>query len=66
MIINLHIFLFNGFAFNIFAKVIETKLQKTTEEALRTLKEKETLQEELNEKERQANSQELVCFIKLS
>ena len=42
---------------------METKLQKTAEEALRFQKEKESLQEELNEKERQANSQELVCLL---
>jgi len=42
---------------------METKLQKSTEESARFLKEKENLQEELNEKERQANSQELVSSL---
>lgn len=41
---------------------METKLQKAVEEAVRFQKEKEHLQEELHEKERQANSQELVRF----
>ena len=44
-------------------KVMETKLQKALEETMQFQKEKETLQEELNEKERQANSQELVCLL---
>ena len=45
---------------------METKLQKAAEESTRYQKEKDSLQEELNEKERQANSQELVSLLFLS
>lgn len=40
---------------------METKLQKVQDDVSQLQKEKDHLQEELNEKERQANSQDLVC-----
>ena len=43
---------------------MDTKLQKSNEDVGRLQKERDHLQEELNEKERQANSQELVGLIR--
>ena len=48
-----------------FLQVIESKMQKISEELLKQRKEKDQLQEELNEKDRQANSQDLVSTSRL-
>lgn len=44
---------------------MEKKLQEAVEELSKIRKEKEHIQEELNEKERQGNSQDLVCFMSI-
>ena len=42
---------------------MESKVQQSTDELTKMRKEKEQIQEELNEKERQANSQDLVGYL---